>query len=203
MLSKKQAAAFIFLEVLLALIIVLQLKNIIQALLGINFVSFLSFESTLFDSAILLFLAIFLLSIGQIVVVKKDKTVAEVHEGFSKVILGSAKRKIFGIRTEIIALWIAEFAFASVIAMSIYIYLDPNVDIVPFPYNFVGFFGLLAFGLILFSHTKHFRRAVYGQGFLQSKLNSKLSQKMAVHKSDVHKGAKKIKKAKSKRKKKK
>ncbi|MCX6800980.1 MAG: hypothetical protein NTZ73_02235 [Candidatus Diapherotrites archaeon] len=170
MLSKKQATAFIFLEVLLALIIVLQVKNIVKALLGTNFVSFLSFESTLFDSAILLFLAVFLLSIGQIVVVKKDKTVAEVHKGFSKIILGSAKRKILGIRTEIIVLWIAEFAFASVIAMSIYVYLDPEVNIVPFPYNFIGFLGLLTFGMIIFSHTKPFRRAVYGQGFLQSKI---------------------------------
>ncbi|MFA5357783.1 MAG: hypothetical protein WC308_02575 [archaeon] len=140
----------------------------------IKSIPFIEFETTFFDSAIILFLAILILAVIQIFIVKKDKNICEIHDGFSKAVLGSAKNKIFGLRAEIIALWIAEFAFASIIAISIWIYFDQNVNIVPFPYNIIGFAGLLAFGLLIFSHTRPFRRAVYGQGFLQSKISKKL-----------------------------
>lgn len=177
MFSRKQAFLFALFEVILLLVIALEVRNIVAASLRIKSIPFLEFETTFFESTILLFLVVLILALAQIFVVKKDRNISEIHKGFSKVILGSVKNKIFGLRTEIIALWIAEFAFASVIAISIYVYLDPEVNIVPFPYNIIGFAGLLAFGFLIFSHTEPYRRAVYGRGFLQSKIRRSSSPK--------------------------
>jgi hypothetical protein len=199
MLSRKQAVAFVFAEVILVLMAVLQLSSMLRSYFGIRTAPFLNFEIAFFDSLVIFLLAVLLLCLGEIFVVRKDKAVSDIHAGFSKVVFGSAKQKIFGLRTEVVALWIAEFAFASIIAVSIYVYLDPNVNIAPFPYNVIGFFGLLIFGLIIFSHTKPYRRAVYGQGFLQSKIRPRVSRPEVVQRRFKRKKSKIRKRKKGKR----
>lgn len=100
----------------------------------------------------------------------RDKKVIMVHKEFSKLIFGTAKQKIFGMDREVISLLFFEFLFAIIIAFSIYIYLDPEVNFVPWPFNYVGFFALLAFGLFIFSKTKLFREAVYGDSLVKRKI---------------------------------
>jgi len=100
----------------------------------------------------------------------RDKMVAKVHKDFSKVIFGTAKQKFFGMNREVVALLFAEFVFAILIATSIYVYLDPDVNFVPWPFNYISFFALLAVGLFLFSKTKPFTGAIYGDSFVRKKV---------------------------------
>jgi len=66
---------------------------------------------------------------------------------------------------------IAEIIFAFLIALSIYLYLDPEVNLISFPFNYIAFAFLLGVGLLLFSHTKEFRNIIYGPTLVQQKLH--------------------------------
>ncbi len=103
-------------------------------------------------------------------IAKRDRNVIKIHENFSKVLIGTSKEKLFGINKNVLILLITEFAFATIIAFSIFVYLDPEMDIVPWPYNYVAFFIIFGFGLYLFSQTKVFREQTYGSGYLVQKI---------------------------------
>lgn len=65
--------------------------------------------------------------------------------------LSSAKHK------ESVVLILSEFVFSVVVAFSIYFYLDPEINIIPFPWNFIFFIGFVIVSLYLFSYTYDFR----------------------------------------------
>jgi len=91
----------------------------------------------------------------------------KMHKDFSKIVLGTGKEKVFGMEREVVVLLFTEFIFAIMLAVAIYIYLDPEVNIVPWPWNYITFFIVLIFGLYFFSKTKPFREAVYGESRLK------------------------------------
>jgi len=59
--------------------------------------------------------------------------------------------------TRIFALLFIEFIVSLAIALSIYFYLDPETNIVPFPLNVVVFIGLMVVLYFVFHKTKEFR----------------------------------------------
>jgi hypothetical protein len=169
-LTENQAKIFVFLEVLLIILTLVQL----YLLLGLDV-----FESglTLFARSappvqnVLWFVATMILFVTvYFFISKRDSKVIKIHENFSKVILGTSKEKLLGINQNVLILWITQFVFAIILAFSIFVYLDPEVDIVPWPYNYVAFLGVLVVGLYLFSQTKVFREQNYGSGYLLQKI---------------------------------
>jgi len=62
-----------------------------------------------------------------------------------------ADRRIF-------ALLFIEFAISVAIALSIYFYLDPETNVVPFPYSIITFIVLMALLALVFHKTKEFRK---------------------------------------------
>lgn len=100
----------------------------------------------------------------------RDYYVQKVHYEFEGLVFSTMKGKIFGLNRKVIVLVFAEIFFTIALAISIFLYLDPEINVFPFPSNFVAFFILLIFGYFIFSTTKQFREETYGRGFLFSKL---------------------------------
>ncbi|MFH1663938.1 MAG: hypothetical protein ABH986_03970 [archaeon] len=57
----------------------------------------------------------------------------------------------------IFALLFIEFVISIAIALSIYFYLDPETNVVPFPLGFFVFAGLMVLLYFVFHKTKEFR----------------------------------------------
>ena len=117
-----------------------------------------------------LILALIIFVIMYFGVALRDKKIMKVHDNLLKVIFGSAKQKTLGMDREVISVFLFEFVFAIFLAASIYIYLDPDVNIVPWPYNYIAFFAFLAFGIYIFAQTKAFREIVYGDSIAKKKI---------------------------------
>jgi hypothetical protein len=169
LLSEKQVQFFILEEALLLFLIIIQIQRI------------LSFETTysslLFSSKVLapniywLIGSIAFFIIGYVVIACRDTSVQLIHKNLFKVLFIEAEDRILNANKKLTLFVIAEVVYAFIIAMSIYIYLDPELNLVPTPYNYVGFVVLLGIGLLLFSHTKQFREVVYGPTYVQQKLH--------------------------------
>jgi len=164
--SAKKAKLFVYEEIFILLLAVIQLYKVFGMRVtdeGIElFVTPVLLQNYLwFIATILVFLIIYF---G---IARKDKTVMKMHKDFSKVVLGTGKEKVFGMEREVVVLLFVEFIFAIMLAVAIYIYLDPTVNIVPWPWNYVTFFVLLIVGLYFFSKTKAFRESVYGESRLK------------------------------------
>lgn len=56
-------------------------------------------------------------------------------------------------------LWIVEIILAIVLAGSIAIYLDPEINVVPFPWNIVAFVVVFVVAAYLYGFTRPFRMA--------------------------------------------
>jgi len=109
--------------------------------------------------------------IGYVVIVCRDETVSAVHRNFSRVLFGTTKEKIFNTNKETVIFVFGEIAFATILALSIFLYLDPEINLAPFPMNYVSFAFFLGISLLLFSHTKQFRTLVYGPTPLQKRIH--------------------------------
>ncbi|MFA5125990.1 MAG: hypothetical protein WC462_03225 [archaeon] len=169
-MSVNQAIFFIFEEAILLLLMVIQLYKI----LGVEFVdkTILFFQFPFGVQNILwLFSTIAFFLIGYVVIAVRDETVSNIHRNFSKVFFGAAKQKVSNLNKEVIIFVFGEIVFATVIAISIFLYLDPEINIVPFPMNIISFAFFLGISLLLFSHTKQFRGLVYGPTPLQKKIH--------------------------------
>jgi len=169
-LTNNQAILFAWAEVILAFLIIAQLF----LFLGIQFVgatATFSISEISIESILLLAGTIILLALLYFLVATKDKNVIKIHKNFSKVVLGTTKEKILGFDRNVFILIFAEFVFATILALSIFIYLDPEINVVPWPLNFVVFFAILIGGLYLFSLTKQFRELNYERGYLQQKVS--------------------------------
>jgi len=160
--TQKRAMFFVYEELFLLFLGVLQLYKVFGLKItdgGVDFFAtpFLLQNYLWFVATILALLIIYF---G---IAKKDKTVMKMHDDFSRIVLGTGKEKFFGMEREIIVLLFVEFIFAIMLAVAIYIYLDPEVNVVPWPWNYITFFIVLIAGLYLFSRTKAFRESVYGE----------------------------------------
>ncbi|MFA6269161.1 MAG: hypothetical protein WCW13_03670 [archaeon] len=169
-LSENQAFFFIAEELALLALMIAQGYQ----LLGVSFAknSVLFFQTPISTQNLLWFLAtlIFFL-IGYIVIVLRDDKVNSIHKNFSKVFFFEIKERVFFTRREVTLFVFAELMFAIILAVSIYLYLDPEINIVPYPYNYVGFGIFIVVSYLFFSHTKEFRQNVYGPTPVQKRIH--------------------------------
>jgi hypothetical protein len=164
--SEKSAKYFVYEEIFLLFLLVIQLYKI----LGMQFTDngLRVFVVPVLSQNILWFVATaIVLCVLYFAIARRERMILDIHKNFSKVIFGAGKKKILGIDKEILVLLFTELIFAIAIALAIYIYLDPEVDIVPWPFNYITFFVVLIVGLYFFSKTKPFRESVYGESRLK------------------------------------
>ena len=176
-LSTNQALFFILEEATLIFLIVIQLYH----LLGIELVnnSFLLFQYPIEAQNILWFAgSIAFFFIGYFVIVLRDETVNLIHHNFTRALFNSAKQKIENTDRQVAMFVFGELAFATIIALSIFLYLDPEINInypdgtpIPFFFKVITFVLFLGISLLLFSHTKQFREVVYGIPPVQKRLH--------------------------------
>jgi|GEM_PF-1084049 len=170
-LSERLAFFFIIEETVLLFLMVLQLYFI----LGIKFYPsgelaffvnpFSPMQLTLF----LLTLVSFIISYT--LVALRDETVRLIHHNFSRLVFSTIKLKFQFTSKEILAMALSELILAVLIGISIYLYLDPEVNLVPAPLNYIFFAIICGIALLIFSQSKGFRFFVYGQTPIQKKLN--------------------------------
>jgi hypothetical protein len=146
----------------------------IYKLLGITFVnsSVLFFQSPpTYQNLLWLIGSIVLFLIGYLVIVLRDERVNSIHRNFSKVFFFELKEKVFFSNRRVIVFVFAELVFAVILAASIYVYLDPELNVVPYPYNYLGFGIFVVVSYLFFSHTKEFRALIYGPTPIQKKIH--------------------------------
>jgi len=102
--------------------------------------------------------ALVLISI-YVLIAKKFPDVKNAQKGIGILIKSSAKNKVVGAKNDsrVLALLLLQFIFVMVFVISIAIYLDPATNIVPFPWNIIGFVLFVAGSFWLYSYTKFFR----------------------------------------------
>ncbi|MDP2666861.1 MAG: hypothetical protein Q8P05_05180 [Candidatus Diapherotrites archaeon] len=59
----------------------------------------------------------------------------------------------------ILFLWVVEILLAVGLAASMAIYLDPDINVVPFPWNIIAFLIMLSIGIWLHTYTRPYRMA--------------------------------------------
>ena len=123
----------------------------------------------------------------------RDYYVQKVHREFEHVLFSTVKEKVFGLNGKVLALLFAELIFTVALAASIFLYLDPEINIFPFPTNYLAFFILLVFGYFIFSTTKQFREETYGRGFLFAKLSNDFGPHKVVRMTNKKTGSIRVK----------
>jgi acetyltransferase-like isoleucine patch superfamily enzyme len=76
-----------------------------------------------------------------------------------KNVLNELKEKARGANEDprIIALIFVDFIIAIIIAIGLFVYIDPETNIVPFPLNIIGFAVLITIFLYIYKFTHDFR----------------------------------------------
>jgi len=169
-LSPRAAIFFVIEESFLLLLIAIQ----IYTFLGIEYVkgNILLFQSTPLLQNYLWFLgSIAFFLIGYFIIAVRDRNVWLIHHNFSRLLFGTIKLKVEFTNLRIFIFVFTEFIFAILIALSIFIYMDPEINLVPYPYNYISFVLLIILALTLFSHSKEFRKTVYGPTPVQKRLH--------------------------------
>jgi hypothetical protein len=167
--SEKGLMLFIIAEIMLVAFIGYKIFQ----LLGVKYVNYtvIFFQKPIgINIVIELVIALIIFAIMYFGISLRDKKVMKIHDNLAKTIFGTAKQKFFGMDREVISIFFLEFVFAIIIALAIYIYLDPEVNFVPWPFNYIAFFAFLAFGIYIFSQTKAFREMVYGDSIVKKKI---------------------------------
>lgn len=160
---------FIFEETLLIFLIILQLFFILDIKIIEGNVSFFG-KGILLQNILWLVASILFFIIIYVGVALRDPQVQKVHKELINYIFLRSKEKIIKTNRKIIVLMFAELVFIASLAFSIYLYLDPEVNLFPYPTNILTFLIVIIFGYLVFSTTKEFRVKTYGRGYLQKKL---------------------------------
>ena len=163
--ARSRAILFVLEEAFLLFLMVL----LVYFILGIRVTKgvFFFFQNPMVGQNILLLLiTIVVFVVIYIGIAVKDSAVQKVHKEFWGLFASTLKQKIFGLSGQVLALILAELVFTVGLALSVFLYLDPDINVFPFPSNYVAFFLLLVFGYVIFSTTKDFRERTYGRGFL-------------------------------------
>lgn len=167
--SRSRVIFFVLEEAFLIFLIVLQIFFILD-------IKVIEGNVLLFEKGILLQNILWLVAsilfyiIVYVGVVLRDKQVQKVHSELVGFIFSASKEKIIHTNRRVIVLMFAEIVFIFTLAFSIYLYLDPEVDLFPYPTNIITFLIVIIFGYLIFSNTKDFRQRTYGRGKLQKKL---------------------------------
>lgn len=176
-LSPRTAFFFVIEESFLLLLITIQLS----VFLGIKIINnqILFFQNQFQVQNQIWFLgSIFFFIIGYLIIALRDKNVWLIHHNFSRLLFGTIKIKIEMTNLRIFTFVLIELIFAVLIALSIFIYLDPEIEVtnfdgspIPIEIKLIAFIILIGISFLLFSHSKEFRNRVYGQTPIQKKLN--------------------------------
>lgn len=156
-ITKKKFYPILIAELAVAILFVYQIFQII--LIRSELGSFtVSFEQDPVSYIFLVLTGIVLVSI-YLLINKKFPELSEAHKGVGSLIKISAKNKLIGAKDDsrVLALLLLQFTFVMVIVVSIALYLDPETNIVPFPWNIIGFVIFVAGSFWLYSYTKFFR----------------------------------------------
>jgi hypothetical protein len=170
LLSLTQARFFILEEAALLFLIVIQLYRVF----GIEFTkSTVLFElpKLTLQNELWLIASIAFFLLGYLVVARRDETVQLIHKNFALVLLGATKSRLQTTTREQIIFVFGELMFATILGISIFLYLDPEINVIPAPMNYLAFVFFLAVSLILFSHTKQFRLMMYGPTPIQKRIH--------------------------------
>jgi hypothetical protein len=173
-LTPMQAFLFIIEEAALVFLIVLQIYQFI----GIDFVGtnvVINPQPILFQNIVWFVGTILFLTLGYVVIAMRDTTVRDIHTNFSKLVFNTTKHKVKDASKETVIFFIAEATYAIVFAIAIFVYLDPDINLLPATtppmFNYIGFAIIAGFGLFLFSKSKEFRTAVYGLTPVQKRIH--------------------------------
>ncbi len=169
-LTEGQAKFFVFEEVLLIVLSLVQLYILLGLDLPIAGFKLFANPAPPVQNVLWFVGTMVIFVTAYFFIAARDRNVIKIHNNFSKVVFGVSKKKILGVDRNVAILLITEFVFAIVIAFSVYIYLDPEVNLVPWPFNWIAFIAFLALGYYLFSQTKLFREANYESGYLVQKI---------------------------------
>jgi hypothetical protein len=173
-LSPAQAFLFILEEAALVLLIVLQIYQFI----GIDFAGanvIINPQPILFQNIVWFVGTILFLTLGYVVIAMRDTTVMNIHTNFSGLVFNTTKHKVKEANKETIIFFLAEASYAIVFAIAIFVYLDPDINLLPATtppmFNYIGFAIIAGFGLFLFSKSKEFRMAIYGPTPVQKRIH--------------------------------
>jgi len=165
--SRTRAIFFICEETFLLFLVVIQA----YLLLGISVVNkqILFFQEPILVQNWLWFLATILFFVTiYLGISKRDPLIMKVHKELASLLFSTAKKKFLESNRRVAALVFAELIFTLALAISIYLYLDPEVNIFPYPTNIIVFIGVIIFGYAIFSNTRDYREETYGRGLIQS-----------------------------------
>ncbi len=169
-LSDNQAILFVVGEALLLLLAAVQIYRIF----GLEYIAkigFNLFPEIALPNLLWLFGAIIFFLIGYFVIAPRDEKVALIHKNFTNVLIALTQYKVEKASRQKTIFVFVEVAYAVILAIAIFIYLDPEINLVPYPWNYIGFVIFLGLGLLLFSHTKDFRQMVYGLTPIQKRIH--------------------------------
>jgi hypothetical protein len=172
-LSPRKALLFVLEEAIMVLLIVFQ----IYRFLGIKYVNYqisMFNEPIILQNILYLFASVCFFMIGYLTIALRDERVWLIHKNFHSMVFGTAKLKIQFSTKRKATLFFAEIIYAVIFAVSIFVYLDPDINVLPINtpkiLNYLGFAIMLGVGLLLFSHTKDFRTLVYGPTPVQKRI---------------------------------
>lgn len=167
--SRNRVIFFVFEEIVLIFLIILQIFFILDIKIINGNVSLFG-KGIVLQSILWLVASIMFYIIIYVGVVMRDKQVQKVHKEVIGFIFSTSKEKIIHANRRIIVLMFAELFFILTLAISIYLYLDPEINLFPYPTNILTFIVILISGHLIFSTTKDFRQKTYGRGKIQKKL---------------------------------
>ncbi|MCX6803492.1 MAG: hypothetical protein NTY48_02890 [Candidatus Diapherotrites archaeon] len=172
-LSERMAIAYIIEETILLFLSVFQ----INYFLGIGIINkqIAFFQNPVFVSNVIcFFITLSTLIIIYLGIALRDKTVWFIHHNFSRLLLGTPKLKLRFTTRRRAAFFIVEILYTVVLALAIFFYLDPDINLLPLStpkyFNYIGFAILAIIGYAIFSQTKEFREGVYGPTPLQKRV---------------------------------
>ncbi|VVB75074.1 Uncharacterised protein [uncultured archaeon] len=169
-LSDNAAIVFVLEEAMLVLLAAVQLYNIFRiehiAKAGFTFLLDVSIQNFLW-----LFSTIIFFLIGYFTIALRDEKVGLIHKNFTNVLIALTQYKVKNASRQKTVFVFVETAYAVILAVAIFIYLDPDINLVPYPWNYIGFAVFLGLGLLLFSHTKDFRQLIYGLTPMQKRIH--------------------------------
>jgi len=169
-LSDNAAIVFVLEEAMLVLLAAVQLYNIFR-IEHIAKIGFTLFPEVSIQNFLWLFSTVIFFLIGYFIVTLRDEKVGLIHKNFTNVLIALTQYKVEKASRQKTVFVFVEVAYAVILAIAIFIYLDPEINLVPAPWNYIGFVVFLGLGLLLFSHTKDYRQLIYGATPLQKRIH--------------------------------
>ena len=162
--TAKLAQVFVLCEVILVFLIAALVYKVLGMEIHTYGIYFFQYP-LLFQNLLWLIGAVAFLGMIHYAVGARDLLVSKVYKEFWGTLFSEVKFKVNYSSRHVVLLWFVELVVAIVIALSIYVYLDPEVNVLPhLPWyvKIIAFVAIVGFALYIFSQTKLFRELCYG-----------------------------------------